>query len=212
MNTVKQFLFVHWFWFVFALGGFIAFHSWLQEHDARLASNAAEQVAKVQVTADQKQMADNDKVKAQLQQEMADRDAATQAQIAAMTKLVASVKTTPQAVQAIDTLSNHQVQPVAQANGDMLILQPQVIPLFTELADGKQATISLTTCTQDLTATKTLVVKSEANLDLQKDITKQRDNEIAILKKPQGFWKRVGTTLKVMGAGIGIGLTLGKVI
>ena len=202
----------HGVWLVLIGLGLVFFHSWLAEHDARLRSDAQVTISETNAAALQKQIAVNAQTVAALQKQIADNDARASVQVQALAAAVAKVKTTPQAAEAISTMTEAKVQPVAQGDGSMTITAPQVIPLLDELAQGKQAGINLAACQADLASTRQIVTTDESSLDASRGIITQKDAEIASLKRKPSFWRRVGSTLKQVGVGIGIGLTLSRTL
>ena len=212
MFDIKTFLMSHSIWVVALIVGSVGFYSWKAEYTSRVQADATVKVAESNVVTLQKQVDSNNADIASLKQQQAASDARAQQQIQALTTLVVSVKTTPQAVQAIEKVSDNKVQPVAQADGSVTIPQPQVIPLFQELAQGKSDTVALASCKSDLITQQQVTAKTQANVDAQVAIVKQKDDEIVVLRKKPGFWHRVGSSLKQIGIGVGIGITLGRVL
>lgn len=168
---------------IVGVGGWIGVHSWVAEHDWAVKAQAAVEQANAQVKT--------------LQQGIADRDAQAVKQQQVIVKVVHDTVTPQQAVQNLPQVVTAPLPApvVSQPSGDMLIPAPDVLPIFQQLADDKICRSQLDTTTKDLTDTKAIVVA--------------RDAEIVVLKKPKGFWKRVGGTMKAVGVGIGIGLALG---
>jgi hypothetical protein len=168
---------------VLGTGTYLGVHSWIQEHDARIRAEEIAKAADTQVLSLQKSIADRDKVAAE--------------QVAPVVKIIREVQTVPQAVAALPQVVNTPLAaPVkVQPDNSVLIPEPDVLPLFQQVADDKVCRIQLDTATKDLADTQGIV--------------KQREAEIATLKKPRGFWKRVGSTLKTVAVGIGIGAVLG---
>lgn len=207
---MQAWLKVHWFWLVFIAIGIISFYSWLQEHDARLQSDAAVKVAQSNVTALQSQIASNNQTITQLQAQMAQNDLRTQQQLQTMQTLIQSVKTPQQAATAIPELTDNKVQPVTRANGDLVIPQSQAVPLFQELAQGKSDALSLATCKSDVTTETQVAQAKDKTITDDEGIITQKNNEIAALKKKPGFWHRVGSVLKQVGIGFATGYVAGK--
>jgi hypothetical protein len=179
----KHWLLSHLVWVVGVAIAVVAFYSWRAEHDQRLIAEQAVKAAEVQVKT--------------LQQSIADRDKAAAVQVAPIVKIIHDTVTVPQAIANLPAVVNQPlpVPVVPQPNNAVLIPEPDVLPLFNQVADDKVCRIQLDTTTKDLTDTKAIVV--------------QKDDEIKALKKPKGFWRRVGGTMKAVGIGIGIGVALG---
>jgi hypothetical protein len=164
---------------VLAVGSYVGVKSFVAEHDARV---AAENQIKV-----------NEATVKSLQQQIADRDAQAAKQQQVIVKVVHDVKTAPQAAAALPQVVNQPLPaPVeAQPNGSWLVPQPDVLPVFQQLADDKICRSELSTAQADLTDTKAVVAAKDA--------------EIVALKKKPKFWHRVGSTMKKVGIGVGIG-------
>lgn len=160
-------------------GGWFGVHEFLQEHDQRLAMQQAAKVAEAQVSDLQSQIAQRDKQAAQ--------------QAAPIVKIIHDVQTVPQAIAALPQVVNVPlpVPVVAQPNNSVLIPEPDVLPLFAQVADDKVCNINLATAKKDLVDTQQIVT--------------DRNTEIVALKKKPSVWKRVTTTAKWIGIGIGIG-------
>jgi|ERR1017187_6482542 hypothetical protein len=171
---------------VLAVGSYVGVHSFLQEHDARLLAQQQQKISEAVVKG--------------LQQQIADRDAAAAKQQQVIVKVIHDTTTPQQAAQVLPQIVTAPlpVPVVVQAAGSWLIPEPDVLPIFQQLADQKICRSELTTVQGDLTDTKAIVV--------------QKDAEITTLKKPKGFWRRVGGTMKSVGIGIGVGLTLARVL
>lgn len=162
---------------ILALGSYIAVHSWLSEHDARLAAEQQEKVSEAAIKG--------------LQSQIQDRDAQATKQVEVVVKTIHDVATPAQAISAIPTLSDVPLN-ARPAIDNTTQVSVDAIPLAQELATAKVCAIQLPVCQQDLKDTKSIV--------------SQKDDEINTLKKPQGFWSRVKSTAKVLGIGIGLGI------
>ncbi len=160
--------------------GLLAFHSWLAEHDARLVADKQAALAEQSV----KQLADQIK----------DIQVATATKVQAVKTVVAAARTPTQQVAAIPQLTDIPLN--ARAVPDITRVEVDLPALVQELGSCRQAQITADSCSQ-----------ASALKDQQ---LVQKDTEIAALKKKPSFWKRVGSTAKQIGIGIGIGLTLGK--
>lgn len=162
-----------------AVATHLVFASWRAEHDARLVSEVKVHAAEDQVKS--------------LEQQMQDRDAVAAQQISALRKQAASVKTPVQAIAAIPQVSN------VPLNARVLPDNPQqvgvdAVPLFQELSSCKEQAVTLGAC--------------QANLKDTDAVVTQKNVEIAVLKKKPGFWKRLKSGAKKVGAGVAIGLVL----
>lgn len=154
----------------------LGFLSWLREHDARI---LAEQTIK----------ASESRVDSlQAQADSADRSAKTQ--IAALKKQAAAVQTPAQAIAEIPKLTDLPLnsRPVPELPS---AVQVDALPLFQALTECKSTAVQLAACS--------------TKLDLSQKIEAEKDTQITALRKPGGFWKRFGTTLKDVGIGVAIG-------
>jgi hypothetical protein len=180
---VKHFVLSHLIWVGIVAASLIGFYSWRAEHDARIQAEATIKIAQSQITT--------------LQQSIADRDKQAAIQVAPIIKIIHDTVTVPQAIQNLPQVINQPlpVPVVAAPNNAVLIPEPDVLPLFNQVADDKVCRVELTTAQADLTDEKAIVA--------------QKDTEIVALKKKPSFWHRALTTAKTVGIGIGIGFALG---
>jgi hypothetical protein len=176
--------------------GLVFFRSWLQEHDARLAEHQVRVQVEAQMKADEQNVSD-------LKAQIATTNAQSQLEIAALQKLVQSVKTPAQAIAAIPDVSSLPLHSTPVSN-DPTKVQVDAMALFTELESGKECRVQLDATTKNLTTETQIVAQREDQL-------KQQQVEITALRKKPAFWHRVGSTLKQVGIGIGIGVTIAKV-
>jgi len=208
----KHFLLSHLAWVILVGVGLVGIHAYQQEHDARLLADQKVAVAEQQVKTLQTDIAANNQAIAVLQQQQEARDAAAAKQIASLTALVQKVQTTAQAAQSLPQVVNLPVAPITQSDSSVVIPAPDVLPLFQQLAQGKQDAIAVVQLTADLKDEKAIVAKDDATIADQTKQIALKDDEIKVLKKPKSFWHRVGGTLKSVGIGVGIGLALGHFI
>jgi hypothetical protein len=181
---IKHFILSHLIWVVLVSAAIIGFYAWRGEHDARIQAEATVKAAQGQIQT--------------LQQGIADRDKQAAIQVAPIIKIIHDTVTVPQAVAALPQIVNAPLPApvVIQPNNAVLIPEPDVLPLFNQVADDKVCRIQLDTTTKDLTDTKAIVV--------------QQTTEIVALKKKPSFWHRVGGTLKTIAIGVGIGVAIAK--
>lgn len=194
---IKHFVLSHAVWVVAIIVALIGFHSWQGEHDARL-------TAETQVKASQ-QAVDA------LKSSVVIRDAQARQQVEVIVRQQAAVRTPAQAVAAIPDVSQlpFAIRP-APAGPDYVLPAPDLVPLYTALAEGKRCGIDLLACQGDYAD----------QLKINGQIEEQRD---AWKKAAKGtFWSRmkdcavragVGGTAGAIGgskngaiAGAGIGL------
>jgi hypothetical protein len=174
----------HIFYVVLIAGATVGVHSWLQEHDARLLSDQQVKVSQAQVAAAQKQIE-------------AVNAAATQ-QVKVITQVVHDSQTPAKFMQNLPQLAPTQL--IADLGAR---IAPQLQP--TELAVQSQGLAytlgTLKECQVNLGA-------CQQTSTLKDDQLASADEEIKALKKKPAFWHRVGSTLKVLGIGVGIGLAV----
>lgn len=169
----------HVAYIVIILIGLVAFHSWLTEHDARLASDQTVKVAEAKV--------------ADLQQQIVAVNAAAAKQVQVVVKQIEAVKTPAQAITAIPTLSDLPLNSRPAVDSPTAV-SVEAIPLAQELAECRVVKIQSDACSTNLTNETAIVA--------------QKDTVIASLQKKPSFWKRVTGTLKTVGIGAAIGATL----
>jgi hypothetical protein len=169
----------HIFYIVLIAVGFVAFRSWLQEHDARRAADAVVKQQEVLV--------------ADLKQQIAAAQQQAVQKVQVITKVVHDIQTPAQAVAHIPELTDAPLNArVSPDNGGQLSVD--ALPFIAILGQARIDKTNLDTCQQ------------VASLKDQQLTAK--DAEIAALKKKPSFWKRVTGTAKTVGIGIGIGLLL----
>jgi hypothetical protein len=182
----KHWLLTHLIYIVIIAALVLGFRSWRAEHDARLAAEKSIAVSQQQVKS--------------LQDQITQRDAASAKQVQTIVKVVHDVTTPQQVPTALPSVVNVPlpVPTTVATNGDWTIPAPDVIPLFSQVADDKICRTELTTAQADLVS--------------EKAITVQLNGQIAVLKKKPSFWHRVGSTMKKVGIGVGIGIGIAAVV
>lgn len=150
---------------------FYGVKTWESEHTAKV-------IAEQQVKASEAQVKT-------LQQQIAENDARTQAQIATLQQLIKSVKTPVQVVAALPSVlpAPLPVTPTVNADNSINLPAADVLPLFQDLAQCKQDSINLASCKADLSTTQAIVI--------------EKQTEITALKKKPSFWKRIAHDAKV---------------
>lgn len=184
LQAEKFWLTTHLVWVAAIIVALVIGHAWIGEHDARVVADA--------------QIKTSETVIANLQQQILATNAAAAAKVQTIVKIVHDAQTPAQQIAAIPQLSNIDLNarsiPALTPNGP-----PQVAvdlaPLVQELGQCKVDQTNLQACTADL--------KNETAIAAQKDV------QIAALKKKPSFWHRVGSALKLIGIGVGVGLMLG---
>jgi hypothetical protein len=184
VNYLKTSAGKHVFGIVVAALVLLVGSSWLQEHDRRLMADVTVNQAQLQIDA--------------LKQQFAATDAANKMAIAALVRQRAEVKTAPQAVQAIQAEAKTDtevqaldVQPLPDAPDAVRV---NSVPLFQKLNSCAQ-------CGDNLTAAR-------SDLATQQAIDKQKDEQIAALKRKPAFWHRVKVTAITLGIGAAAGYAI----
>jgi myosin heavy subunit len=154
----------------------IAFRSYMSEHDARIQAEATIKQSQTAIADLQKQ-----------KQEVQDAKDET---IAALEKQKAEVKTVPQAIAALPSVSTVPLNaaPLPDAPSKVAV---DAVPLFQELNQCRQCDASLSA--------------DDKQLALDKEISAEKDTEIQALKKKPAFWSRVKKTGEVLAIGAAIG-------
>lgn len=211
LDTLKTFAMHHLPWIVLVVVGGIGVRAYMAEHDAHLLADqkvavAEQQVKQLQVSIDQ-----NNQAILSLQAQMNTRDQQNAAVIQQLLKQKAAAVTPPQQVVAVQTIAKLPAPIESIPNTpDWRLPGIDVQPLFNVVADGEMAITNLKTCQSDLTDQKTISATKDKTITDQTQQIGLKDQEIAVLKKPKGFWKSFAHDLKSVGIGIGVGLTVAK--
>lgn len=180
-TAIPSWLKTHVFYIVLIAVGLVFGHSWLVEHDNRLATQQELKVSQAKIQ--------------DLTTQIAAIQAQAQKQVVAVQAVVASVKTPAQAIAAIPSMTdiplNARISPL-----DTTSISVEALPFTQLLGQCKIDAVQLAACTATNTAKDAIISEQKA--------------DIVQLKKPQGFWKRTATVLKSVGIGIGIGALLGS--
>ena len=154
---------------------------YLQDHDARIAADAAVKTAQSTIDGLKAQQAQVGKV--------------AQAQVIVLKQEAATIRTPTEAVTALTTPATAAQVDATPLNVEALPDAPtrvsvDALPFYGKLSECAQDTVNLSACSQELT--------------LQKQITAQKDVEITALKKKPSFLHRLGKAAKIIGcAGAG---------
>lgn len=162
---------------------YVSVRVWLDAHDASVLANQQAALASAVIKAKDAQIASL--VQAASQQKQV------------IIKEVASVKTVPQAVITIPTLSNLPLNARAAIDNPAQV-SVDAVSLAQELGDCDQARIDLNTCQQ--------------TAPLVQDKLAAKDEQIAQLKKKKSFWSRVKSTTKVGGIVLAVGIAIGAAL
>lgn len=178
IETLKKYALAHLFYLVIIAIGLISARAWLQEHDQRVLSDAAVKTANAQVK--------------DLQAQIVAVNAAAAQKVQVVTRIVQAAKTPQQAIAAIPQIApnlNPEVVPLESTK-----VAVDALPLLQVIAQGKEDAINFQAC-RDTSALKDQKIAA-------------KDDEIKTLTKKKSFFKRVFSSGKQIGIGIGIGLVL----
>lgn len=174
------FLVSHLVWVVALAVALLVGHAWLAEHDARLAAETQIKTSEANVK--------------NLTTQIATTNAAAVQKVQVITRVIHDVQTPAQAVAAFPQITdaplNARVAPDNPAQ-----VSVDAVPLAQALGECRIEKTDLDAC--------------QANLVAETAIVAEKTKEIATLKKPKSFFRRVGGTAKAVGIGIGVGLLLG---
>lgn len=154
-------------------------HVWLSEHDARVQAEA---------TVKTEQAKEKD-----LTAQISQTKAAAAVQVQTIQRAITALKTPAQAIAAIPTLSELPLN-ARPLPADPTAVVVDAVPLAQELGKCRETAVELGSC--------------QKQAALQEEIHAADQAEIKALKKKPAFWHRVGTTLKTIGIGVGIGAVL----
>jgi hypothetical protein len=175
-NVIKPHLF---YWIIGAVALF-AFHTWLQEHDARLLAET--------------QVKQSEGVVSDLRSQISSRKEETDQQKQVIIREVHDAATPAQQIALIPKLAEVPLNPVSLPDAPSAV-KVELAPLISQLAKCKDDAISLGACRQDT-----------LNLD---SIVFEKDREIKALGKKSGFWKRLASDSRKIGVGMAIGVGVG---
>jgi hypothetical protein len=196
IQYLKQYASTHIFYLILIGVALVAFHSWQQEHDARLLADQQIASSDAAVKASAQQIG-------VLEKQITGNDAKSARDLASLEKTIAAVKTPQQAAADLPQVAANLPAPVTvQPDSSISFPKEDVLPLFQDLADGKVCAVKLAQCQADYATEQQIASQKDSQLT-------EKNKEITALKKPKGFWKRVTGTLKQVGIGIGIGAVLG---
>lgn len=154
----------------------------LREHDARILAEQTVQESAARVSS--------------LEDEVKAVSAKGAAEVQAVKKSAAAVKTPAQAIASIATVSEAALQPRELPDAPSSV-QVEAIPLYQALATCKETGIELQTCT--------------AKSELTEKVIAEKDIQIQALKKKKSFWKRLGSGAKSIGCAAG-GAAVGSIV
>jgi hypothetical protein len=175
-NVIKPHLF---YWIIGAVALF-AFHTWLQEHDARLLAET--------------QVKQSEEIVTDLRSQIASRATETAAAKQVIIREVHDAVTPAQQIELIPKLAEVPLNPAPLPDAPSAV-KVELAPLIAQLAKCKEDAISLGACRQDT-----------INLD---SIVFEKEREIKALSHKSGFWKRLASDSRKIGFGAALGLGVG---
>jgi len=179
IKNEKTWLISHLVWVVAVAVALVIGHVALSEHDARVKAEASIKASEATV--------------ASLQQQIAANNAQAAKTVQVIVKTVSDVKTPAQAVAAIPTLTDTNLN-ARVAPDNPSAVEVDAIPLIEVLGQCKVDHVNLDACSQ--------------NLKAETEIVAQKNNEISALKKKPAFLTRVKHVAETVGFGIAVGLLL----
>jgi DNA repair exonuclease SbcCD ATPase subunit len=190
---LKTYASTHITYIVIFVMAFAFWRAWITQHDNAIRADLQVKISEADVKARDARIADL------LKEKDADRAFANE-QMAVLEQQLAGVKTRLDALKVIQQLAP-AVHPV-ESPTDPTSVTVEAIPLAQELTQCRIDRIDLGACKKNLEQTEQIAEERKAQI-------KDKNDEITMLKKPQGFWKKVGSKLKDVGTGIGIGIGIG---
>ena len=169
----------HLIWVAAVSVALVVGHSYLVEHDARIAADAAIKTSQATV--------------ANLQQQITSTNAAAAQKVQTIVKIVHDAQTPAQQIAAIPQLTDVPLN-ARPAPGLPDAVTVDLAPLVQELGQCKEDAVQLSACQTDLKN--------------QTTISAQKDDQIKVLKQKPKFWVRVKHTMQLVGTGIGIGIVI----
>lgn len=197
---VKDYVLHHLFYLIIIAIGVIAFRSWLQEHDARLAVDAENRASQQRVVQLQQDIT-------AINAQVAQINAAKDAQIAELKKAATRVTTSAQAIQELPSVANlhgYQTmpQPVPDKPDQITVL---ALPYYQQLNACQQDLVARTAC-------EAVAGKKDEQLAKDVEIIAEKDKQIANLQRRPSFWKRLGGELKRGTLWTSVGIVVAKVL
>lgn len=181
LTWLESYAKTHLFYIILIAVGVVGFKTWLVEHDARVLAEVAVKQSDAKVK--------------DLQAQIASTTANATMKIGAVTRVIQGAKTPAQQLAAIPQLTDAPINARTMPSLPDGVVAVDLAPLVAELGQCKQDTISLGACTE--------------NFNTCQQIVKEREAEVAVLKKKPAFWHRLLGVAKAVGVGVGIGVVLG---
>lgn len=172
------------------LGAYVAVHSWLEEHDARLLATQQEKISEQVIKTQKDKIAADQATIETLSASITQVENSRKSQIALLQKQLAAVQTPQEAAAALNL-------PLVDASH----VQINALDLLTERNKCSQDTVNLAACQTTLATTQDIGKQKDDQLNQKQGIVDQQDAEIAVLRHPKGFWKRLATNGKVAAVG-----------
>jgi len=163
ITWLKTYALHHLFYIVLIVVGVVAFHSWVQEHDARLLAEQQVKQSDAQVKT--------------LQQQITTTTAQATQKAAVVTQIVKAAKTPTQQIAAVPQLTDAPLNVRTLPSLPDGVVAVDLAPLVAELGQCKTDSINLGAC--------------QENYKTCQDIVTTRETEIKVLKKKPNFWARI---------------------
>lgn len=180
MTTIWNFIKPHLFYWIIAALALFAFHTWLQEHDARLLAET--------------QVKQSEEVVTDLRSQIASRATETAAAKQVIIREVHDAATPAQQIALIPKLAEVPLNPAPLPDAPSAV-KVELAPLIAQLAKCKDDAISLGACRQDTLSLDSIIFEKE--------------KEVKALGQKPGFWKRLVSDSRKIGVGAAIGLGVG---
>ena len=210
--TWTTFITSHLVWIVAAVILYFSFRAYQAQHDSLVAAEAQAKADETTIAGLNKQIVARDGQITSLQAQQVARDKQTQAQIAAIAKLVNQPKTPEQVVQALPVVTSVPLNAHTIPNSPQLAVDAE--PLFAGFAACKEQSLELATCQADLSDEKKVAAALTQDKADDKAIIAGKDDEIKKFGKAagkKGFWGKVWEKTEQVGLVV-IGVAVGKAL
>lgn len=209
---IWHFILSHALWIVASVILFFAVSGHLNDLKNLAAADQRDKDAQHEVDYLNDQIKSRDGQLSALKDQAAARDKQTQAQIAAIAKLINQPKTPEQVIQSLPVVTDVPLNARTIPNSAQIAVDAQ--PLFTGFAACKQQSLSLDACKQDLVDQKKVAEILARNIDDQKAVIQVKDETIKSYAKAAGhksFWGKVWDKTQQVGLVV-IGAAIGKML
>lgn len=193
---------------ILVIGGY----QYMQSREALAKAEQVEKDSQVVIDSLKQQITERDQANADLKAQMVNRDAQTAAQINALTKAVAQVKTPEQVIASLPVVTDLPLNAHTIPNSPQISVD--AVPLFQGLAVCKADKTTLEACQANFADEKKIVDNQTKSLADKDAIIDQKQKDIDGYKKAaghHGFFGKVWDGAKKVGL-LGIGIALGKAL